>query len=246
VSAPTSPCLAIIPARGGSKGLPGKNIRPLAGLPLLVHSLRCARLASHIDRTVVSTDSEAIAEIARAHGADVPFLRPATLAADETPMMPVLTHALLEVERQEGRRFETVVLLDPTSPGRLPQDIDGSVGSLADDPNADGVIACSRPHFNPLWVGVFERAGYMEPAFDSSVAYARRQDVPTFYRINGACYVWRSDFVRRAPENWRLGHNRIWEIPEERAFSIDNQFEFDLLELMLQSGKLSFPWLSKS
>lgn len=238
----TSPCLAIVPARGGSKGLPGKNIRPLGGLPLLVHSLRCAGLASRIDRTIVSTDSQAIADVARAYGADVPFLRPAGLAADDTPMMPVLAHALSEVERQEGRRFETVVLLDPTSPGRLPADIDGALGLLADDDAADGAVACSRPHFNPLWVGVFDRGGYLEPAFDATVAYARRQDVPTFYRINGACYVWRSDFVRRSPGNWRQGRNRLWEIPEERAFSIDTQFEFDLLELLLQSGKLSFPW----
>jgi len=245
VSAAVAPCLAIVPARGGSKGLPGKNIRPLAGLPLLVHSLRCAGLTTGITRTIVSTDSPEIAAVARTHGGDVPFLRPAELARDDTPMMPVLAHALAEIERQEGRRYETVVLLDPTSPGRLPEDIDGSLGSLQADADADGAVACSEPHFNPLWVGVFEEGGgYMRPAFDTGASYGRRQDVPRFLRINGACYVWRSDFVRRVPEHWRLGKNRIWEIPEERAFSIDNQFEFDLLDLLLQNGKLSFPWLN--
>jgi N-acylneuraminate cytidylyltransferase len=244
VSVAVSPCLAIVPARGGSKGLPGKNIRPLAGVPLLVHSLRCAGLATGITRTIVSTDSSEIAAVARAHGGDVPFQRPAELARDDTPMMPVLAHALTEIERQEGRRYETVVLLDPTSPGRLPADIDGALRLLETDPAADGAVACSEPHFNPLWVGVFERDGYMRPAFDHTEGYGRRQDVPRFLRINGSCYVWRSDFVRQAPANWRLGKTRVWEIPEERAFSIDNQFEFDLLELLLQNRKLTFPWLT--
>lgn len=246
MSAPVAPCLAIVPARGGSKGLPGKNIRPLVGLPLLVHSLRCAALARGITRTIVSTDSPEIAAVARAHGGDVPFLRPPELARDDTPMMPVLAHALAEVERLEGRRYETVVLLDPTSPGRLPADIDGSLEMLAADPTADGAVACSEPHFNPLWVGVFEREGYLHPAFDHAATYARRQDVPRFLRINGSCYVWRSDFIRNAPANWRNGKNRLWEIPEARAFSIDNQFEFDLLELLLQAGKLSLPWLNRT
>src|SRR5215218_3886475 len=95
------PILAIIPARGGSKGLPGKNIRPLAGLPLIAHSLRLAAMCPEITRCVVSTDDPAIADVARAHGGDVPFIRPRELAGDDTPMMPVLQHALSEVERAE-------------------------------------------------------------------------------------------------------------------------------------------------
>src|SRR5262249_42221360 len=99
------PCLAIVPARGGSKGLPGKNIRMLAGLPLIAHALACARMVPRIRRTIVSTDSEEIAEVARAHGGEVPFLRPPELAQDTSPMMPVLAHALDEVERGEGQRY---------------------------------------------------------------------------------------------------------------------------------------------
>lgn len=242
LSRSVSPCLAVVPARGGSKGLPGKNIRPLAGLPLLVHSLRCAELAPRIARTIVSTDSREIADLARAYGADVPFLRPSTLALDDTPMMPVLAHALEEAERQDGHRYESVVLLDPTSPGRLPEDVDRALTLLADDESVDGVVACSEPHFNPMWVGVIDRDGIAEPAFPGSAGYGRRQDVPRFLRINGALYVWRSDFVRQAPVNWRLGRHRVLEIPEARAFSIDTQFEFDLLQLLLRDNMLSFPW----
>src|SRR4051794_37978762 len=132
-----APCLAVIPARGGSRGLPGKNIRSLAGLPLLVHSLRCAALAPEIARTVVSTDSAKIAEVARAHGGDVPFLRPAALATDEAPMMPVLAHAVAAVEAEEGRAYGSVLLLDPTSPTRLPEDVTRAVALLEADPAAD-------------------------------------------------------------------------------------------------------------
>ncbi len=237
------PCLAIVPARGGSKGLPGKNTRPLAGLPLLVHSLRCAERVERIARTIVSTDSEEIAAVARAGGGDVPFLRPAALAADDTPTMPVLVHALEEIERAEGRRFASVLLLEPTSPGRLPEDVERACALLESDAGSDGVIACSRPSFNPFYVGVVERDGYLAPAFDG-VAHVRRQDVPTFYRINGALYLWRTEFLRRAPAAWLpAGRHRLLEIPEARAFSIDDAFEFDLAELMLRHGVVRLPWL---
>src|SRR5687767_807719 len=117
-AAPThlvDPCLAVIPARGGSRGLPGKNIRPLLGLPLIGHTLRCAALAPGLATVVVTTDSPEIADVAKGLGARVPFLRPAELARDETPMFPVLRHALTEMERIDGVRYETLLLLDPTS-----------------------------------------------------------------------------------------------------------------------------------
>ena len=115
--------LAVVPARGGSSGLPGKNIRPFAGLPLLAHSLRCAALTPAITRTVVSTDSPEIAAVARAYCGDAPFLRPAELAQADTPMWPVLRHALAEVEKAEGVTYDFLVLLDPTSPTRTPEEL---------------------------------------------------------------------------------------------------------------------------
>jgi N-acylneuraminate cytidylyltransferase len=240
------PCLAIVPARGGSKGLPGKNIRPLVGLPLIVHSLRCAERAPGIARTIVSTDSDEIAAVARAAGGDVPFMRPAELAADKTPTMPVLAHALETIERAEGRRYGSVLLLEPTSPGRLPEDIARARELLAADAGAVGVIACSQPPFNPFYVGVVERDGYIVPAFDRIGAQTRRQDVPPFLRINGALYLWRSDFVRSNPPAWLpAGRHVALEIPEVRAFSIDDLLEFELAELMLKSGLVKLPWLDE-
>jgi N-acylneuraminate cytidylyltransferase len=235
------PCLAVIPARGGSKGLPGKNIRPLGGLPLLVHSLRCAERVARLARTIVSTDSEEIAQVARAAGGDVPFLRPAELARDDTPTIPVLVHALDEIERREGRRFASLLLLEPTSPGRLPEDIERAFALLDGDAGADGVVACSRPSWNPFYVGVVERGGYLAPAFETGAV--RRQDVPPFYRINGALYLWRTEFLRRAPARWTEGRHRLVEIPEARAFSIDDQLEFDQAQLFLEHALVRLPWM---
>jgi N-acylneuraminate cytidylyltransferase len=239
------PCLAVIPARGGSKGLPGKNIRPLAGLPLLVHSLRCAAMAPRIAKVIVSTDSETIAAAARQHGGDVPFLRPAELAKDDTPMMPVLQHALSEVERIEQKRFGSVLLLDPTSPGRLPEDISKAFEILDADADADGVIACSQPRFNPFWVGVVEKSGYMSPAFEPKQEFSRRQDVPRFLRINGALYLWRRDHIVRGADAWWRGRHRALEIPEMRAFSIDDQEEFEMAAMLIERNLVSLPWMGK-
>ena len=237
------PCLAVIPARGGSKGLPGKNIRPFAGLPLLVHSLRCASLVPRVRRTIVSTDSEEIAEVARSAGGEVPFLRPADLAGDRTPTIPVLKHALAEMEKAEGRRYGSLLLLEPTSPGRLPEDVERAFQILAGDECADGVVSCSRPTWNPFYVGVVQRDGYLAPAFPEA-HHLRRQDVPEFLRINGAIYLWRRDFLSDAPDEWTRGRHRAMEIPEARAFSIDDEEEFEAAEAAVTRGRPRLPWLS--
>lgn len=241
------PCLAVIPARGGSKGLPGKNIRPFAGLPLLVHSLRCAALLPRLADVIVSTDSEEIAAVARAHGGNVPFLRPAELAADDTPMVPVLAHALSETSRLLGRTYRSLLLLDPTSPTRLPEDIERAFTVLGEDAAAVGAISCSRPTFNPFFSGVVESDGYLSRAFDTATWRPRRQDFPAFFRINGAVYLWRAEYIARAPTTWlEGGPHRMIEIPETRAFSLDDLDEFERAELMVTHGKLELPWLKQS
>src|SRR5207249_3404525 len=144
----------------------------------------CKRIA----RCIVSTDSDEIAAIARAHGAEVPFMRPADLARDDSPTIPVLVHALTEAENQAGTRYAAVLLLEPTSPARLPEDVERAIALLDSDHQADGVVACSRPGFNPFYVGVVERQGYLAPAFPGA-QHVRRQDVPPFFRINGLVYL---------------------------------------------------------
>ena len=238
--------LALIPARGGSKGLPGKNLRPFAGLPLIAHSILLAKLCPDISRVIVSTDSPEIARTAKTFGAEVPFLRPAELAQDDTPLWPVLRHALNEVTAQEGAGYETLLLLDPTSPAREPEDVAGSFRLLDGNRAADGVIGVSHPDFNPIWHCVVEREGWMSDLFQEGARFERRQEVPKVYRINGSLYLWRSSFVRGEEKGWRRsGKHLMFEIPELRAMSIDTREEFDKAELLVKSGLIQFPWLTQ-
>ena len=239
-------CLAIIPARSGSKGLPGKNVLPLGGLPLLAHSIRCARAFCPDMDLVVSTDDQSTAQIARQQGVEVPFLRPAELATDSTPTIPVIQHALLEMEKRRGRRYESVLLLEPTSPLRLPDDLRRAFELLASDAEAVGVLSCSQPSFNPYWVGVVERDGYVVPVFPQYASMTRRQDVPPFYRINGLLYLWRRDFAADAPSNWSARGHRMIEVPEMRSISIDDLLEFRMAEYLLATGAVQLPWLAES
>jgi CMP-N-acetylneuraminic acid synthetase len=240
----TGPVLAVIPARGGSKGLPGKNIRPFAGLPLIAHSILLARLCPEIDRCIVSTDNEEIANVAREQGGDVPFLRPAELALDTTPTWPVLQHALCEMEKLEGRRFESLLLLDPTSPGRLPADVTQSLAMLESDPRAVGVVAVSEPHFNPRWTCVEAREGYMVQSFPQTQTYIRRQDVPRTFRINALLYLWRREHILLESEHGMYTKPHLMlPVPEDRAVHIDEISDFQIAELMVREGLVNFPWL---
>jgi len=239
--------LAVIPARGGSKGLPGKNIRPFVGLPLIAHTIMFARMCPEITRCIVSTDSEDIAEVARKYNADVPFLRPPELAEDDTPIWPVLKHALASVEEAEGQSYDHLLLLDLTSPSREPADIAGAVARLEANPKADGIIGVSEPEFNPIWHCVIEKDGWMTNLIDSGTQYERRQDVPPVYRVNGSLYIWRTSFVRSEAQSWHdTEQHLMYEIPEFRAMAIDTPFEFERFELMVNNGLIDFPWLDKA
>jgi N-acylneuraminate cytidylyltransferase len=239
------PLLAVIPARGGSRGLPGKNIRVLAGLPLIAHSILFAKRCADIDRCVVSTDSEEIAEAARAHGGMVPFMRPAELAGDETPSVLVLKHAVSAMEVCEGRRFESVLLLQPTSPARQSEDLARAIAMLEEDSLAVGVVAVSIPEFNPRYVCVEEENGYVVPAFRQDKTYTRRQDVPPVYRINGLLYLWRRDYLMQASEKELFaGPHRMLMIPRERAVDIDDLRDFQVAEILVREGVVKLPWLN--
>lgn len=238
--------LAVVPARGGSKGLPGKNVMPLAGMPLVAHAVKALEMVQAVDRVVVSTDDDTIAAVAREWGADVPFQRPADLAADDTPMGPVLRHALAVVEEAEGRTYDLLVLGDPTSPGRDPRAIDEAVARLWDSPDHVGAVAVSEPMFHPAWVGVREVDGTLERYDSAGVGVTRRQDNPDrFLRINGSFYVWRTEFIRALEGSWLdAGPHLAIEIDELHAFSIDDQLEFDVVTCLVDGGVLRLPWLA--
>lgn len=187
--------LGIIPARGGSKGIPDKNVRPLGGKPLLAHTAEAALSAGRLSRVVLSTDDEGIAEVGRACGLEVPFLRPPELAMDDTPTLPVLQHAVAELEKA-GDRFDAVCLLQPTSPFRRPWDIDGCV-ELLEKGGLDAVVSVLPvpPEHNPHWVYVHDGEGLLRLATGEDQPIPRRQELPPAFHRDGAVYVTRRDVL---------------------------------------------------
>lgn len=236
--------LALIPARGGSKGLPGKNIRPFSGHPLIAHSIFMAKMCPAIARIVVSTDDPKIAEIARDYGAEVPFRRPKELARDETPMWPVVRHALQTLETAHAEKYDYLLLLDPTSPGRTPEDVEQALERLYKEEQADGIVGVSKPSFNPIWHCVIEEQGWMQRLIEAGSRYHRRQDLPAVYRINASLYIWRRDFIYRCEHDWSTeGRFLLHEIPESRAIHIDDLHEFEVAELLVKKNLISLPWI---
>jgi CMP-N-acetylneuraminic acid synthetase len=182
--------VAIIPARGGSKGLPGKHLRLLGGQPMIAHTVRAACQARRIERVLVSTDDPAIARAARRAGAEVPFMRPAELAADDTPTHPVVEHAVAWLESQ-GQRVDLVVTLQPTSPLRGASQIDAAV-ALLDRSDARSAVSVAALDLPASVVGWLDGDRFLRARDDRD---ARRQDSPPAARITGGVYVTRRDLL---------------------------------------------------
>jgi CMP-N,N'-diacetyllegionaminic acid synthase len=230
-------CLAIIPARGGSKKVPRKNIRSLAGQPLIGWTIQAALACTGLQRVIVSTDDPEIAEIAHSYGAQVPFMRPVELAQDDTPDLPVYQHALAWLASQEGYRPELVAWLRPTSPLRTAQDIQNAIQLLAES-RADCVRSVCLAEHHPYWMKRLE-GEHLRPFLDGADerTYYRRQLLPPVYRLNGAV-----DVVRCANLGERDslfgGDMRGYIMPPERSIDIDSELDFAVAELLLQRRTL--------
>jgi CMP-N-acetylneuraminic acid synthetase len=188
--------LGIVPARGGSKGLPGKNVRPLAGQPLLAYAARVAKESGVLDRVILSTDSDEIADVGRQAGLEVPFMRPASLAADDTPMAPVLMHAV-ETLAGAGWLAEVIVLLQPTSPLRRPEHIRDAVRLLRESGASAVATVVELPrHLSPDYVMKID-GGRLMPFLPEGQTLTRRQDARPAYVRDGTVYVcWRTTLER--------------------------------------------------
>lgn len=229
--------LGVITARGGSKGIPGKNIRLLAGKPLLAYTIEAAQ-ASTLARVILSTDAEGIASVGREYGVDVPFMRPAELARDETPTIPVLQHAVRQLAAA-GDRYDAVMVLQPTNPFRLPADIDGAIG-LLQDTSADSVISfVDTGEKHPARMKTIDAAGRVcDPPFAEAFEGQRRQDLPKYYLREGSIYLCRMDVLME--RNSLQGEDcRAWMIPEPRAVNIDTLFDFFVAEQLMTAGGLN-------
>lgn len=214
--------------------MPRKNIRELGGRPLIAFTIDAATRAARLDRVVVSTDDTKIANVARSLGAEVPFLRPAELARNESGMMPVVTHALDELEA-EGWSADAVCLLQPTFPFRGEGEVDACIEAL-DAQNADCVISVHAvPHqYNPHWVFVPKADGLLELATGGQDPIPRRQDLPPAFHRSGSVYVSRVDVIR---ERDSLYGERVVgvETPVEAACNIDTMDDWARAEAMLEA-----------
>lgn len=233
--------VAVIPARGGSKSIPRKNIKLLGGVPLIAYSIEAALTAKSIDRVIVSTDDEEIASIARTYGAEVPFLRPAALADDLTPDLPVFEHALEWLDTHAGWRPDIVVQLRPTSPIRPPDCVDRAVELLRADPGADSVRGVVLAAQNPYKMWRLTADGSLAPLVtaEGPEPYNRpRQELPTAYWQTGHVDAIRSKTIR---ERHSMSGRRIQPLVIDGAYVSDIDTELDWQRTEWQLAHLGRP-----
>jgi CMP-N-acetylneuraminic acid synthetase len=222
--------LISICARGGSQGVPGKNIRPLCGKPLIAWTIEQALASGEADRVVVSTDSEAIAQVAREAGAEVPFLRPAELATATAGKIPVIQHLVDAVEALHGP-VTRIIDLDPTSPLRQLEDIRACAALLDEDTDVviTGYESDKNPYFNMVEM---KPGGFYERVCRPEGEVLGRQAAPKVFAMNASIYAWHRRTL--GPSLWASPRIRLHVMPRERSIDIDHPIDFDLVELLMR------------
>lgn len=221
--------IAIIPARGGSKGLPGKNIRPLNGKPLIAYTVEAALQAKHIDRVIISTDDEEIARIAVQYGAELPFMRPSYLASDTAMAVDNYIYTIGRLEEETGKHIDSFVVLQPTSPLRTSEDIDGAI-ELFIEKNADSVISYTQEAHPISWHKYLDREGHFIDIIKSKMS--NRQDLKVSYYPNGAVYVFKTAIIRG--KKYYTDNSFAYIMPRDRSVDIDYIEDFEYAEFLLQ------------
>lgn len=224
--------VAVIPARGGSKGIPRKNLARIAGRPLIAYAIAAARNAASVDRVLISTDDGEIADVARGLGAEVPFLRPPELADDTAPMLGVLRHALAWLESQ-GVAVEALVLLQPTSPLRTGRHVEEAIALFRSAPASSVVSVVEVPHqFNPVSVMKLSDQGTLAPFLGDQAVVTRRQDKPKAYARNGPAVLVCHPETLRSGELYGASC-RPYLMSEEDSLDIDAPRDLILAEQAL-------------
>ncbi len=224
--------LALIPARGGSKGLPRKNVQLLCGKPLIAWTIEQARACKYLDNIIVSTDDREIAAVSKKYGAEVPFLRPKRLAGNKSRMIDVIEHAVKYLERA-GRSWDIIVLLQPTSPLRRSIDIAAAVEKLFRKKARAIVSVCPSGH-HPLWSNTLPGDGGMHKFLRPEVSDKARQELPVYYQMNGALYIAYTKYLLN--NKGFLGAGTFaYIMPSERSVDIDSRLDAQLAELLLRS-----------
>lgn len=221
--------LAFIPARGGSKGIPHKNITPLAGEPLIAYTIKAAKESIYIDDVIISTDSESIAEVARDYGAQVPFMRPADLSGDKAKIIEAVLHGL-DTLQKKGDSYDVLVLLQPTQPLRTSYHIDRSIESFFHNGERP-LVSVSQVTDSPLLIRSINENGDLLPLL-SSKSTVRRQDMPAYYRVNGCIYINKTDELTLETS---FNDNNVPFIMEKQyALDIDEPEDLQLADFYLR------------
>ena len=220
--------IALIPARGGSKGLPGKNILPLCGKPMIAYTIEAAKLSKYINHVIVSTDDQKIADIALEYGAEVPFLRPDFLASDTAQAVDNYIYTIERLSQEWNSPIEEFVVLQPTSPLRIAEDIDGAIEMFIEK-QADSVISYT-PEAHPVrWHKYLDENNAFIDIFDTTIA--NRQDLKTSYYPNGAVYVFRFSMIKE--RKYYTDKSYGFVMPRNRSVDIDYKDDFEYVEFLL-------------
>jgi len=227
--------LGTICARGGSKGVKNKNIREIDGKPLIYYTIEIMKKWGKANRIIVSTDSPEIVEIVNKYGAETPFLRPAELASDNAPKIPVIKHALKFCEEEEGNKYDLVVDLDPTSPIRTTRDIDGALQQFLDT-KADVLYSVTEAKKNPYFNMVeLDDNGNAHLSKALKGEFFRRQDTPKVYAMNGSIYIYNRDYLSEA-NSLHCDNEKVYIMDEISSIEIDREIDFKFIEYLLKSG----------
>lgn len=218
--------LAVIPARGGSKGVPRKNVRLLAGKPLIAWTIEAALRSQYIDRVVLSSDDQEIIAVARDLGCEVPFVRPAALSGDDAPGIAPVLHALDEISG-----YDLMVLLQPTSPLRSTEDIDGAI-AFCHQRHAPCCVSVSPPGKSPYWMYTLDEFAHLSPLLGNDVIM-RRQDLPEALALNGAVYVADCRWLKES-RSFITAETVAYRMPAERSFDIDEMIDFEICDALLR------------
>jgi len=223
--------LAIIPARGGSKGVKGKNIKLLNGKPLIAYTIDVTKESKIFDKIIVSTDSVEIAEISKEYGAEIPFMRPNELATDNASTMDVIIYCL-NWFNDKNEHFDYIILLQPTTPLRISEDIINAF-ELFLEKNANAVVSVCETEHSPLWENTLSNDLSMTNFLRFEVKGKRRQDLPKYYRLNGAIYIAKIDYILKYCD-WFKEKCFAYIMPKERSVDIDTEMDFKIAELFLE------------
>ena len=224
--------IAVITARGGSKGIPNKNLKSFSGKPLIFWTIKAARESKYIDTIVLSTDSPKIASVSKKYGVEAPFLRPEAISRDNSSSIDVLFHALKFFEHRNDN-FDIVIQLQPTSPLRRSQDIDKALELLLKK-KAKAVISINKAFVSPLWTNILPPNGCMKDFLRPELINRNRQRLPEYFQLNGAVFLGFVEYVVR--NNGFYGkHSYAYVMPRERSIDIDDILDFRLAEALLEN-----------